>query len=416
MTDVAVVGGGVVGLATAWFLQELGASVTVFDRSTPGSGASSGNAGWITPSMAAPLPEPAIMRAAPRLLLARNSPVTVTARPEASLIRFLASFARNTTTGRWQRGMRAFAELNRGALDAYDALAEGGVGIETTVAEPLVAGWVSAAEREAFAAELRHSADFGLPVDFDLVSGDEARRLQPLLSDRISAGMLLRGQRYVDPLHLCASVATEIIRRGGVIDQDTMVERIIPSPGAIQLSCRGAQGHDAGVRVFDNVVIATGADLGRLAATFGVRAVVQAGRGYSFFVTPRIEPRVPFYLPGARLACTPFGSRLRIAGLMEFTRADAPLSARRIQAMVASARGLVRDIDLEVREQEWVGSRPCTTDGLPLIGRTRHPRVHVIGGHGMWGVTLGPESGRLLAASILSGKPQPSLAACDPLR
>src|SRR5690606_21101577 len=128
----------------------------------------------------------------------------------------------------------------------------------------------------------------------------------------------------------------------------------------------------------------------------------------------------PVYLPTQRVACTPLGDRFRVAGMMEFRRADAPFDPRRVDAIVKASRPMFRDlatgtgVDLDDRVDEWVGSRPCTPDGLPLIGRTRSRRVHVAGGHGMWGVTLGPATGQLLAAQVATGEAPPELAPFDP--
>ena len=122
------------------------------------------------------------------------------------------------------------------------------------------------------------------------------------------------------------------------------------------------------------------------------------------------------YLPNERVACTPLGDRLRVAGMMEFRPPEAALDQRRIEAVVEAARPLLAGVDLEDRQDEWVGSRPCTPDGLPLIGQTGSPRVHVAGGHGMWGVTLGPATGQLLAEAMVTGRPVPELTPFDPLR
>jgi D-amino-acid dehydrogenase len=174
------------------------------------------------------------------------------------------------------------------------------------------------------------------------------------------------------------------------------------------------------VRRHDAVVLATGAWLGQLARRHGVRRVVQAGRGYSFSVPCDPMPRGPVYFPTQRVACTPLttpaGRRLRVAGMMEFRGADAPLDPRRIAAIVDAARPLLRGADLDARLDEWVGSRPCTSDGLPLIGATASPRVFVAGGHGMWGVALGPVTGQLLAERIVTGAAPAELVPFDPLR
>ena len=91
--------------------------------------------------------------------------------------------------------------------------------------------------------------------------------------------------------------------------------------------------------------------------------------------------------------------------MMEFRKPEAALDQRRIQAIAEAARPLLRGADLDNRQDEWVGSRPCTVDGLPLIGATEEsPRVFAAGGHGMWGITLGPVTGRLLAEKMVTGK------------
>jgi D-amino-acid dehydrogenase len=110
------------------------------------------------------------------------------------------------------------------------------------------------------------------------------------------------------------------------------------------------------------------------------------------------------------------GDRLRVAGMMEFRGPDEPLDPRRIRAVADAVRPFLRGIDLRERHDEWVGSRPCTPDGLPLVGRTTSPRVYAAGGHGMWGIALGPLTGQLLAEAITTGRTPAALLPFDPLR
>ena len=166
----------------------------------------------------------------------------------------------------------------------------------------------------------------------------------------------------------------------------------------------------------DSVVLATWAWMPHLARPLGVKVRVQAGRGYSFSVDTDEPARHSVYLPFQRLACTPYQGRFRIAGTMEFRRPDEPLQPRRIQAIINQARTLMTGVNLDDRHDEWVGSRPVTPDGLPLVGATRAPGVYVAGGHGMWGVVLGPATGKLLAERIVTGKTHPAIAPFDPLR
>ena len=194
-------------------------------------------------------------------------------------------------------------------------------------------------------------------------------------------------------------LADSVTARGGQIISGVVVKDIVDEIRGVRLVTG-----DGETDPFDAVVMATGAWLGDLARHFGVRTVVQAGRGYSFSVPIAHVPAGPVYFPAQRIACTPLGDRLRVAGMMEFRKPDAKLDPRRIDAIVEAARPLLRDADLDARTFEWVGPRPCTPDGLPLIGATASPRVFAAGGHGMWGITLGPITGQLLAETITTGR------------
>jgi D-amino-acid dehydrogenase len=128
---VAIVGAGMVGLATAWFLQERGIDVTVLDRQGVAAGASWGNAGWLTPGLATPLPEPAVLKYGVRAVLSPSSPVYVPPSASPRLLSFLTRFARNSTAGRWKTAMESLVPINRQALGAFDLLAKAGVEAET---------------------------------------------------------------------------------------------------------------------------------------------------------------------------------------------------------------------------------------------------------------------------------------------
>ncbi|MEU4380027.1 NAD(P)/FAD-dependent oxidoreductase [Micromonospora echinofusca] len=408
---VAVVGAGMVGLATAWFLQERGVRVTVLDRTGVAAGASWGNAGWLTPGITTPLPEPAVLRYGVRAVLSPSSPVYVPPRADARLLRFLAGFARHSTPSKWQRAMRAFIPMNRRALAAFDTLTAGGVAAPTHEAKSFLAAYRTEAERSVLLDELAHIHAAGQGIEFDVLTGAEAREVEPSLSDAVGAAIRLHDQRYVNPGQYVHALADSVRARGGAIVAGVDVVDVRDEAGGVRVVT--SAGTD---ERYDAVVLATGTWLGQLARRFGVRTLVQAGRGYSFSVAIEHLPAGPVYFPAQRVACTPLGDRLRVAGMMEFRSAEAPLDGRRISAIAEAARPLLRGADLDDRTDEWVGSRPCTPDGLPLIGRTRSPRVFAAGGHGMWGITLGPLTGELLAEQITGGGQPVELRPFDPLR
>lgn len=409
---VIVVGAGMVGLCTAWFLQERGVQVTVLDRTGVAAGASWGNAGWIAPALTLPLPEPAIFRYGFRAVVSPSSPVYVPFALDTTLWRFLAGFARYSMPGAWRRNMATFAEINEWGLDSFDRLAAGGVKNRSVIADPFLTGFVSESDRGVLEHEFAEIAARGGHVDFERISGDELRAIEPTVSRAVTLGIRIAGQRYINPPVFVESLADAVRERGAEIVTGAEVT------GITDLGPTGVEVHVAGAepRRADRVVIATGTWLGSLARAFGVKHIVQAGRGYSFSVKPAVVPTHPIYFPAQRVACTPLGDRLRVGGMMEFRPADAAPDPRRIRTMVEAARPLFDGVDWDDRQDEWVGSRPCTADGLPLVGATRSPRVHVAGGHGMWGITLGPLTGRIIADEITGNGRHALLDVFDPLR
>jgi D-amino-acid dehydrogenase len=325
-------------------------------------------------------------------------------------LRFVAGFVRHSSLKAWQKAMGSLATLNRLSLDSFDRLESGGVQAETRPAEPFLAAYRSEAERVHLLEEIQHIHAAGQAIDLEALTGDEARALEPHLSDQVGAAVLLKGQRFVDPRHYVHALAESVRARGGKILDRAHVFDLRDTGSAVVVTTEGSD------EQFDAAVLATGAWLGKLARPFGVRRVVQAGRGYSFSIEIDQVPDAPVYFPTQRVACTPIGDRLRVAGMMEFRKPEAPLDQRRIHAIAEAVRPLLRGVDLDSRSDEWVGSRPCTVDGLPLIGASRSPRVYVAGGHGMWGITLGPVTGRLLAQTMMTGKRVEELQPFDPLR
>ncbi|HUZ55141.1 MAG TPA: FAD-binding oxidoreductase [Streptosporangiaceae bacterium] len=406
----AVVGAGIVGLSVAWFLQEEGFEVTVFDARGVAGGASAGNAGWITPGMVSPLPEPGMVGYALRSLVRRDSPLRVTPAALPATARFLASFALNCTQARWQRGVGSLAGICALALSSYDLLERGGVTAELWPS-PIVMAFEDAAEAVPVEHELRVIGEAGGALDVTELSQRELREERPVLSARARHGLKLEGQRYLQPLAYTHSLAESFRSRGGQITSGARIDRVESASGGKLTVIRSGER-----TAFDVAVLASGAWLSQLGKSAGVRRPLAAGRGYSFTVATAAPLAGPLYLPSLRIACTPAPEGMRLAGTMEFRSADAPLDRRRIEAIVRSAKDYLEGVDWASISGLWVGPRPVTADGLPLIGATRQAGVYVAGGHGMWGMTLGPATGRLLAEFITTGEPPAALCHFDPCR
>lgn len=407
MTRSVVIGAGMVGLATAWHLQERGVEVTVVDRTGVAAGSSWGNAGWLTPSKAIPLADPSLWTYGPRALLDPDAALHVPFRLDPGLWSFLAQFASHGTNRAWDRTMAALTPIDRIALESFDELLAGGVDSWTREG-PFVIAFRDEKQTKGFLREIAGVIRHG--QEAPLTRLDDPRELAPQLSDAITVAYRLEGQRFLEPSPFVEALADAVRARGGSIIGGKEVTAVT---GGDEPAVTFPDGSRMNA---DSVVIATGAWLPKLARGLGVRTRVQAGRGYSFTVETPVRTEHPVYLPHERIACTPYQGRFRIAGTMEFRGPDEPSQQRRIQAIVTQARTVFTGIDYDTRQDEWVGSRPVTPDGLPLIGATRAPGVYVAGGHGMWGIVLGPATGKLLAKQIVTGEIDPILRPFDPLR
>ncbi|MHA6966421.1 NAD(P)/FAD-dependent oxidoreductase [Glutamicibacter bergerei] len=397
---VVIVGAGFVGLSTAWYLQESGVKVTVVDRGGVASGSSWGNAGWLTPALTLPIAEPSIFSNGLKMMFDPASPLYIPLKADGKLLRFLLGFTWHATPKKWEEAMRIYSEIGTHGLDAFDELAEGtaagpGVAEKTKPADPFLTGFTSFKDRDALLHEFEMIQKTGGSVDYELLSGDELRAIEPTLSNNVAAGVAIKNQRYLNPPKFMESLAESVEARGGDIIGSFNVTDVRDNGGSVTVI--GSEGRAI---TADHVVMATGAWMTDLAKKFGVNVVVQAGRGYSFTVEPESMPTHPIYFPSQRVACTPLGDRFRIAGTMEFRDVNHKLEPKRIEAIVAAAAPVYQGINWENRKEEWVGGRPCTADGMPLVGQTSSPRVSVGGGHGMWGVALGPLTGKILAEQI----------------
>ncbi|WP_396928139.1 NAD(P)/FAD-dependent oxidoreductase [Mycolicibacterium sp.] len=402
-----VVGAGIVGLSTAWFLQERGVDVTVVDRTGVAAGASWGNAGWISPALTLPLNSPAVLRYGMRSLLDSTAPLHIPMAADSALAVFLLLFAANCRRSSGKRAMRANLPLNAEALEAFDVLIANGVDAPVTDA-PITALFRSTKHAERMMRELHNLENAGQTLSVTGLTGEALREQVPLASPAITAALSINSQRFVDPGRFVHALGQAVVERGAMM-RIAEISGVFSSGSGVTVYPRGGRPLTG-----DTAVIATGAWLSRLAGS-RVRVPVQAGRGYSFTVPVDRPIPCPIYLPDVRVACTPYNGALRVSGTMEFRDPHEPAIPARVGAIAASASPLLEAVRWAERSDIWVGPRPVTPDGRPLIGETSRG-IYVAGGHGMWGLAHGPITGRLLAEQITTGKQPEALRDFDPLR
>lgn len=409
MTTALVIGAGMTGLATAWHLQEYGYEVEVVDRVGVAGGASWGNAGWLAPGKTIPLSHPSLWRYGPTALFDKHAALDVPVRIDAKLWAFVAQFMAHATPRAWDTTMAGLTQADLAALASFDELEAGGVKA-TSHPAPFIVGFGNEKDAKGFLGEVEGAIRHGQDIPFEKISLERAREFAPMLTEKVGAIYKLDGQRYIEPGPYCEAIAASIEERGGTITTGVEVVEVRSTrKPAVKLSTGEWLNPDV-------VVVATGAWLPKLSRQLGVTTMVQAGRGYSFSVETDKPATCPVYLPEQKVACTPYEGRFRVAGTMEFRGPDEPFQPGRIDSIIHTTKPMFQGVDWDSRQDEWVGSRPVTPDGLPLVGQTKVPNVYVNGGHGMWGIVLGPVSGKLLAQQIATGKTDPILDPFDPLR
>lgn len=407
LSQTIVVGAGMVGLSVAWHLQEFGHEVTVVDKAGVAAGSSWGNAGWLTPGKSIPLSNSSLWAYGPQALFDPDAAMSVPPRVDFRLWEFCARFMARAHQKAWDDTMAGLTPIDVIALAGFDEMISGGVQ-SWTKEGPFVVGFEDGAQSKGFLSEIEGAVRHGQDVPFTRL--EDPRELVTQLSDAVKVAYRMDGQRFFEPAPFVEALAESVLQRGGTIRTGVSVENVNSTRLPVVELSTGE------FLTAETVVLATGAWLPKLARPLGVRTMVQAGRGYSFTVDTDEPIDYPVYLPAERLACTPYRGRFRIAGTMEFRGPDEPFQPRRIEAMKKHAMKMFRGMDFSDLQDQWVGSRPVTPDGLPLIGETKAPNVYVAGGHGMWGMVLGPATGKLLARQIVLGEKDPMMARFDPLR
>jgi D-amino-acid dehydrogenase len=413
--SVAVVGGGVIGLACAFELHRNGADVTVLERGAIGGGVSGGNTGWIVPSMTSPLPAPGMVREGLRQLVTRGDAFVLRPSPDPSFVRWLWQFRRSCTPARFDAGVRALLALNRRTLELFDRYQDEGVRFEMH-ATGLVIAARSVDGLEHYRRLFRRLRELGYEGgEPDELAGDELAELEPALDSRtVVAGLHARVDRYVRPEALVAGLAERLRSEGVRVVEQCELTQLERRKGGWELSTTG------GAEAADRVVVAAGLATRRLLPGLLGRSGMQPARGYSVTIAGSgTPPRHALYLAEARLGLSPYEDGVRIAGVFELgaARPEAPAGAG--ERLLAAARPYLSGWRPEPNGpvSTWAGLRPATADGLPLIGELPdRPGVYVAAGHGMLGVTLAPATAALLAPLVLHSHAAPELEPFDPAR
>jgi D-amino-acid dehydrogenase len=398
-SDVLIVGAGVIGLAAAYELSKAGAKVVVIDKFEPGYGCSYGNAGWITPCFAMPLPMPGMLLKSFRWLLDPESPLYIKPELSTTLISWLLRFMASMTQKKMLASVDALTQLSVQSLELYKSLSASTDKPFSFEQKGLFMVAQSNDGLKYARSEMELVARNG--VAGQLMLEDEARAFEPSLTKRIKGGVFFPNEAHAEPLQVTQCLAHEAQKLGARIISKTEVIDFDLGPKGIK-----AARTTRGIFEAEQFVLATGSWSLRMGQTLGLNIPVLGGKGYAI-ITDVLAPNPlrPMMLVEKKVAVTPRNGTLRLSGTLELVNQDETFTTRRVEAIVRGAREFM-NVPEKIRYHEiWRGLRPCTPDGVPIIGRTtRYPNLLLATGHQMLGLQSATGSGKLISDLTL-GKP-----------
>lgn len=403
MPSAIVIGGGGIGVASAYFLIRSGWNVTLVEKGELGHGCSYGNSCLIVPSHSDPIPGPGVVGQALRWMARADSPFYVRPRIDLGLLAFFWRFRGYCDAVSAERGFRALLGLSRRSLELYRELLAAGDVDFFFERRGLLEVFQSNDELEHGRAVQRMQASEGFTAT--ILTRDEAVELEPAVSPNIRGALFTEGEAHGFSYGYVRNLAVTVEKLGARLVTGREVSRVLVDNGAARgVVVEGPEEHIAA----DKVILAAGSWSGALARSIGIDIPLQPAKGYSCTIdTYAGAPRVPIINKFRRVIVTPLDTRLRFGGTLELTGFDHTIDGARYDAVVRGGREVLKAPPPMVNEEPWSGLRPVTPDGLPIIDRSSIDGLIVATGHAMLGFTQSPVTGKLVAE--LANEVEPSL-------
>ena len=394
MKSVVIVGGGVVGLAIAAGFARKGIQVTVVEKSGVGSGCSYGNAGWMTPCFAMPLPRPGMILKSLGWMMDPSGPLYIQPRASLDLLRWLSRFLLSTGEKNMRRSAEALIGLSKVSLQEYERLNQKWHSFGFEKRGLLMVSKTQAGIHSA-RAEMNLVSEFQIPGR--ALSADEVRSLEPAVTGDVLGGVYFPDEAHGEPLAVVETLRKEAESFGAKVLENTAVLSFEVSRDRV-VSVHTSKG----VLSAENFVLATGTWSKELARQLRLRVPILGGKGYSM-ILPKLnrQPKIPLMFIERKIGITPRADSLRLAGSLELVDQDFSVTKTRVQAILKGASEVL-EIPQPVQVSEtWCGLRPCTPDGVPLLGWSpKQKNLLLACGHQMLGLQSATGSARWLSDLI----------------
>jgi D-amino-acid dehydrogenase len=399
MSKVVVIGGGIIGLSSAWFLNKRGYEVTVIDRTDMLSGCSYGNAGYVCPSHFVPMATPGIVKQGLKWMLNSSSPFYIQPRLDFSLMDWGFKFIRSANKRHIERSaipLRDIALLSKNLYEQWSNDPSFNFSYSNT-------GLLEMFQTEANGEHAHHSVTAAkeLGLEAYLLNKEQTQGLEPTTELNVAGSIFFKCDAHLDPGKLMTNLLSSLEQSGVKLLKNDEVVQIENSAAGIKAVITRSGTHIPA----DSVVLAAGSWSRELANKMHLRLPMVGGRGYSLTLEDSpFKLNHPAILTEGRVAITPLpGNRIRFGGTMEITGMNSTPKYNRVKGIIAAVKDFIPSFSINMPEKEkiWSGFRPCSADGLPYIGRsTRYKNLVVATGHSMLGLSLGAGTGKLVTDII----------------
>ncbi len=413
MAEVVIIGGGIVGLSSAYYLQKKGYTVTILDKGDLNDNCSYGNAGMIVPSHFVPLASPGMVQQGIRWMFNSKSPFYVKPSLNGKLIGWGLKFLKSANANHVAQSAVPLRDLSLLSKNLYHSLADE-LGADFELQDKGILAFYKtekAAEEEAHL--VKKALELGL--DMAILNPAECAALQPALKLDVLGAVHYRCDSHLYPQKLMDALLAHLQQNGVKIMRNHEVTKIELADKRITNVLAGGVEWKA-----DHFVLATGSWSPEIAKMVDMNIPIMPGKGYSFMeAEPLQRMQIPALLCEARVAITPMNGSIRYGGTMELGPLNDKINTQRVLGIVESVPKYFPDLKPAVPSTDkiWFGFRPSSPDGLPYIGYSHKAKNLVVAtGHGMMGLSLGPATGSLVSQLIADEQPDLKLGVFSPSR
>ena len=397
--EVVIIGGGIIGLCSAYYLQKEGCAVTIIDQSGMTKGASFVNAGYITPSHIIPLSAPGMITKGLKWMFDTASPFYVKPRLDKDFLKWAWAFKKSATASKVEKAIPIIKEINILGRTLYEEIKQSGdFNFHYERKGLLMLYKTDKAGEEEWEVGQRAIKE-GLNVNH--ITAEEVKKMEPDAAIDCKGAVYFDSDAHMTPKEFMAEMVSYLKEKGVTFYTHEKVQDIVISKDAIKEVMTTKRKLKA-----DEVLIAAGSWSPLLTRKLGVKIPIQAGKGYRINTVRETGITIPALLVEAKVAVTPMDGLTRFAGTMELAGINDKINPKRVKAISKSVSNYYQGLSLTKEEEATAdyGLRPCSPDGLPYIGRThKYKNLIIASGHAMMGWSLGPPTGKLVS-EIISDK------------